>query len=199
MRSVPLTEDLSAIAPVLAGMVATRSWLPHPDVVAKLKGAVFPTLRYKSKNPRGSEVIEGKFIQGLYDDNATPEWALFWSHEIRGSRPKGWTVAHVWPSSEDITAYTNVANLALIPEPFASLTDKNGPLTEYLRWHSWSTYCWKPEGAKNPMKPTRFDHIQWRYFAPIPDPLSVIRSRLEEKRDKRTKALYPIMKRLNMI
>jgi hypothetical protein len=42
-------------------------------------------------------------------------------------------------------AYTHLANLAMVPEPFASLTDKNGPLTVFLRWHAWEVYGWKPE------------------------------------------------------
>jgi hypothetical protein len=130
----------------------------------------------------------------MYDDNATPEWAFLWSHGMKPStRKKGWTVAHVWPTSDDLTAYTHVANLALVPEAFASLTDKTAPLTKYLRWHAWAVYGWKPQGAKEPAKPEGFDSLSWRYFPPVLDPLREIHTRLKEKRDQRSKILYPIM------
>jgi hypothetical protein len=194
MKPVPLPEDLSGITPVLAGMVASHSWLPHRDVVAKLSRAVFPTRRYKKTHPRLSEIVEGGQPIGMYDDNATPEWAFLWSHGMKPStRKKGWTVAHVWPTSDDLTAYTHVANLALVPEAFASLTDKTAPLTEYLRWHAWAVYGWKPQGAKEPAKPEGFDSLSWRYFPPVLDPLQEIHARLKEKRDQRSKILYPIM------
>jgi hypothetical protein len=198
MNPVPPPENLSTIAPSLAEIVAARSWLPHRDVVSELAGPVFPTRRSKQAHPRLSVIVEGGETIGMYDDNVTPAWALLWSHGMKPStRQKGWTVAHIWPASDDLKAYTHVANLALVPEPFASLTDKKAPLTGFLRWHSWSVYGWKPEGEEEPAKPEGFDSVRWRYFPPIPDPLGVIRARLQEKRDQRTQILYPIMKRRN--
>ena len=87
----------------------------------------------------------------MYDDNTTPRWATLWAHGTgRASGCPGWGFAHVWSASDDINSYTHLANLAMIPECFASLTDKNGPLTGYLRWHAWTVYGWKPDHVDPP-------------------------------------------------
>jgi len=112
------------------------SWLPNRNVVEAIEAAVFPTSRYKANHKRFSHIGKDGVAVGMYDENPTPEWALFWSHGLEGTRPQGGTVSHVWPTSSDVDCYTHVANLALVPEPFANLTDKNGPLTAFLRWHA---------------------------------------------------------------
>jgi hypothetical protein len=123
-------------------------------------GAVFPTSGYKSNHKRSSHIELDGLAIGMYDDNATPEWALFWSHGLRGTRPKGWTIAHVWPTSDHIDSFTHIANLAMAPEAFASLTYKKGPLTAYLRWHAWQVYRWKPKQESDPVRPNGYDEIE---------------------------------------
>jgi len=192
---IPAVELLHQHRPALAEMVANTSWLPNQTAITHLGRAVFPTSRAKAKHPRFSLIEENGAVVGMYDDNATPEWALFWAHGLQGTRPKGWTVAHVWSASDDIKAYTHVANLALIPEPLASLTDKNGPLTGYLRWHSWEVYGWKPDRAAEPAKPADYDQVKdkWRYLAAIEDPQAWIRQRFNMLDNQRTRILRPIM------
>ena len=116
---IPLPDPLDHHALSLAKMVAPTSWLPNEKVVHAIGRAVFPTVRYTSDNPRFSSIQIAGTAVGMYDDNATPEWALFWSHGLRGTRPKGWVIAHMWPTSHDINAYTHLANLAMVREPFA--------------------------------------------------------------------------------
>ncbi len=192
---IPNPDPLDEFVPELARMVANTSWLPNPAVVASLGGAVFPTSRSKRKSPRFTHIMAEGNAVGMYDDNATPEWALFWTHGLIGTRPPGWTIAHVWPTSDDISSYTHLANLAMVREPFASLTDKNGPLTRFLRWHAWSVYAWKPASEAEPIKPDGYDAIEWRYFDPVPDPVSVISQRLAALDNQRTRILSPIMQR----
>jgi len=196
---IPVAENLSEIAPMLASIVAKTSWLPHPEVVKELKEAIFPTTRYKSNHPRHSLIMEEGSEVGMYDDNCTPTWALLWSHEIRGGTKKGWTTAHVWPASSDITSYTHLANLTLVPEPFASMTDKNGPLVAYLRWHSWQIYGWKPKGENELTKPDGYDKIVWRYFPVVKNPREAIRLRFKDHDNQTTRILGPIMKRFHML
>ena len=136
---------------------------------------------------------------GMYDDNSTPQWTIVWAHGLRGTRPQGWTIAHVWPTSEDRRSYTHLANLVMVPEAFGSLTDKNGPLTGFLQWHAWSVYGWKPEHKPVPEKPDHFDSIQWRYLPEVNDPKGLIRERLEEYDNQRTRILRPIMEELGML
>ena len=100
--------------------------LPHPDVVRNLDGAVFPVVR---NNKRRGELEKDKTLFGecvMYDDNTTPRWAFLWAHGyLRASHPPGgWTFAHVWDESKNPKAYTHVANIVMLPEYLASLSDK---------------------------------------------------------------------------
>lgn len=186
----PLGDDVH----VLVGIAAARIYLPHRDTVAQFREAVFPTIRDSLKRERAVE-HEGRII-GMYDDNTTPRWALLWTHGIRGKgkqSTQGWTISHVWDRSKDIRAYTHLANLALLPEYLASLSDKQGPLTHFLRFHAWHVYGWRPEGSDVPEKPSGFDAIQWHYFDPIDDPVSFFRAEFSKGNCGRCKALKPLM------
>jgi hypothetical protein len=143
-------------------------------------------------------VKNGKKI-GMYDDNTTPAWALLWAHGITGGSRRGWTFAHVWPACDDINSFTHPANLALVSECFASLTDKDGPLTAYLRWHAWTVYGWKPSAEKPPQMPQGYKSIRWRYLTNILAPRQFIRQRLEKLTNQRVRILRPIMKRRGML
>lgn len=193
--SIPPKEDLSKYDRELVELVAKTSWMPNPSVVAQVGKAVFPTQRYKKNHERFSRIEQDGVVRGMYDDNATPEWALFWAHGLNGTRPKGWTIAHVWQTSDDIESYTHLANLAMVPEALASLTDKTAPLTAYLRWHSWVKYGWKPSHEKEPVKPIHYDTITWRYFGDAGDPKALIRQRFSIHNNQRTQILRPIMER----
>jgi len=190
---IPQPDPLDEFIPALARMVARTSWLPNQAVVASLAGAVFPTSRYRRENPRLSTIQENGDLVGMYDDNATPEWAIFWAHGLSGMRPKGWTIAHVWPSCDDLKCYTHLANLAMVREPLASLTDKSGPLTRFLRWHAWEVYKWKPAREPAPTKPDGYHEVRWRYLETAGDPNALIRQRLAQCDNQRTRILRPIM------
>jgi hypothetical protein len=183
-------------------MVASTSWLPDPEIVAAFGRAVFPTLRTSRNSPLFSTLKDQGFEVAMYDTNVTPEWALTWSHGIFGTRPKGWTVAHVWPNPKDHLCYTHLANLALVPECLNSTTDKAGPLTEYLRYHSWEKYRWKPSSEAEPIKPSGYDavRVRWRYLAsPGRNPLDIVKEKFLSLDNQRTRALQPIMKRLGYL
>lgn len=183
-RPIPPVAALTEEAAFdLAALVAAASYLPHPAVVAQVSearastgGAVFPVSRGKIEKRTGEIIENGKTV-GMHDDNTTPRWALLWAHGYGGvskSQSPGWTFAHVWPTSGDRRAYTHLANLAMVPEYFGSLTDKQGPLTRYLRWHAHAVYGWRPEDQPVPEKPARFEDVVWRYFDPIEDPVRYI-------------------------
>ena len=100
---------------------------PHPDVVKQLRGAVFPVVRVKGANgKRGTcDTVKDRSGQDrkvMYHDNATPRWALLWSHGFEQmAQPAGWTFAHLWDESDDPDAYTHLANLVMMPECFGGL------------------------------------------------------------------------------
>lgn len=172
--------------------------LPHPYVVSQLNGAVFPVIRNTAK--RGEvELVNGKFV--MYDDNTTPRWALLWAHGFLRSTfpPGGWTFAHVWNKSKDPEAYTHVANLVMMPESLASLSDKRGPLISVLRYHSQSKYGWRPNGESIVKKPDGYDELKWKYFEKIYNPCDQIYSRLRELKSDRAKTLRQLPKSKNQV
>jgi hypothetical protein len=185
-------DYLRELYPSLARMVTQTSWLPHPGTVAAMGGAVFPTARARRKNPRFDHIFDNGRKIGMYDDNTTPTWAIRWTHEIVGSR-KGWAVAHVWSVCDDIKSYTHLANLVIVPECFASLTDKVGPLTGFLRWHAWVEYGWKPEKEEPPSQPQGYEGLTWQYLEEIDSPKQFVHRRLTELDNDRTRILRPLM------
>lgn len=192
---VPSVPDLREYVPNLVKMVAATSYLPDAATVGRFDGAVFPTVRSRN-DVRLTPIKEDGVIIGLNDDNTTPRWALLWAHGYAGtckSQSKGWTFAHVWPTASDIEAYTHLANLLMIPECFASLTDKEGPLTQYLRYHTWQRYGWLPRGQEPPSKPDGYDEISWRYFDGIAEPKEFVLDRINQGNCQRAKVLKGLM------
>lgn len=197
---IPPLDSLDAYTLPLAQMVAGTSWLPHPDTVRALGRAAFPTVRARKQNPRSNLVVADGRTVGMYDDNTTPRWAFFWAHGIpETAHPSNRTFAHVWEGADDIGAYTHLANLVMVPEPFASLTDKDGPLTGFLRWHAWTVYRWKPTSAMAPAKPNGYDQVRWRYMTRFDRPREFIRDRVVQLKNERVEILRPIMKNLGML
>jgi hypothetical protein len=181
--------DLGEDSVALAALAARHCRLPHPDVVARCSGAVFPTIR-DQKN----RLTLDEERQLLLDDNVTPRWALFWAHGMgQTHHPRGWTIAHVWGAPKDPDAYTNLANLCLMPECLASLSDKDGPLGAYLQYHAYTGYGWHPKHLDPPPRPEGFEAIDWAYFDPHDDPTSFIRERLMTLNNQRVTLLRPLM------
>ncbi len=183
---------------VLAQIVAATSWLPDPKVVTQFPGPVFPTIRKKSDDQIRQEVIENTQVIGMYDNNTTPKLALGLTHGKAGST-KGWTIAHVWPSSEDIQSYTHLANLALVPEALSTTTDKEAPLTSYLRWHAWTTYRWRPHGTRVPVAPEDYSKVEWHYLNGVQNPRQKVAEYLRKSKDQRLIKLRTIMEELKLI
>ena len=87
----------------------------------------------------------------------------------------------------------------MVPEPFASLTDRDGPLTGFLRWHAWTVYRWKPASASAPAKPNGYDRVTWRYMTRFDSPREFIRERVMQLKNERVEILRPIMQNLGML
>ena len=194
-HKVPTLPSFETLWLPFAEAVAKTSYMPNPAVVRTVAGAVFPTTRNQKARRTAIEGENG--VVGMYDDNTTPRWALLWAHGFGGiskNGSKGWTFAHVWPTKDDRDSYTNLANLAMIPECFGSLTDKDGPVTHYLRWHAWIIYGWKPPGKPVPAKPPEYDSLVWRYFDAIDNPVGFIAAQFEKGGCKRCEILRPLVR-----
>ena len=68
----------------------------------------------------------------------------------------------------------------------------NRPLTEFLRWHAWIVYGWKPQSESVPKKPEGFDKISWRYLEAVANPKALIQQRIEKLNNKRLRILRKI-------
>ncbi len=189
----PPPPNLGKDAQVLVAIAARHCRMPHPSAVAAMARAVFPSIRASSTQPRLSVATIGE-TRLMHDDNMTPRWAFLWAHGIADTaHPNGWTFAHVWTAARDPDAYTNLANLVLMPEPLASMSDKQGPLMPYLQHHAQTVYGWKPRGVEDVAKPVGYDEITWAYMPPCDDPRKFVRDRLAVLNNERVKILRELM------
>ncbi|MDT8429370.1 MAG: hypothetical protein RQ757_11445 [Pseudomonadales bacterium] len=183
---VPPLPDFAHVEELI-DVVSSYLLLPNPAVVSALGGAVFPSIR-DQRNRITVANLEGRKI--LLDDNTTARWAILWAHGYTTTaHPKGWTFAHVWPRPKDPECYTQVANLAMMPEYLASLSDKDGPLGAYLRYHAWEKYNWKPASDPEPQEPEGYSAVSWHYLREESDPVGIIESRVQELENERCKLL----------
>lgn len=191
---IPEVDSLDPFSSQLVSIFAATCWLPHPEVVSDFDGAVFPSVRGRKGNKReGIKTVNGLDV-AMYDDNTTPRWAFLWSHGITSTKhPSSRTFAHVWESGDDVDAYTHLANIVMALEPLAGLTDKNGPLSKYLRWHSWSVYKWKPNDTTEPTKPSGYENVSWRYLPKIENARSFLIQRFRTLNNGRTRAMTPLI------
>jgi hypothetical protein len=195
-KSAPTLSNEDAVQ--IVKIVAPAVLLPHPDVVSQFDGPVWPVVRNGKKRYTHNE--ERTLV---YDDNMLARWALLWSHGIvQTGFPSGWTVAHVWADPKESTSFTNLANLALMPEYFGSLSDKNGPLAVFLRWHSSAVYGWQPKDAGGrslplPKAPQGFDEISWHYFEPIHESKDVVSAVLAKSNSKAATTLKYVLSQLS--
>lgn len=194
MRPIPSSAIAGGDRFDLAKIAVRHCLLPNPDVVAAFSGALLPVIRASTKRGQRGEVKDFDGRELLCDDNTSPKWALLWSHGLRNNPRKGWTFAHVWDESGDPAAYTRLANLCMIPESLSGLSDKDGPLVEYLRFHAFDRYGWAPRGQM-PKRPEQYDMLEWRYLEPIDDPQAAFLERLLVSSDKRAILLRQLMKR----
>ena len=179
----------------LVSIAVRHCLMPHPDVVAALPDALLPVIRASTARGKRGKPIDWGGERVLCDDNTSPRWALLWSHELTNRRKSGWCVAHVYDRSADRHAYTRLANLCMIPESLAALSDKDGPLVDYLKFHAWKIYSWLPEGDSLP-EPRGYGDLTWHYLDPVGDPLRAFHERLRKSKDDRVISLRKIMSEL---
>lgn len=142
-----LSEAISALDINLAQLVAaTAIWAPQcPDVTR----AVSPKVRRARGSERRGEVVDDV----RFDDNTYANGAIKRALRHAGEFV-GFATCHVWPNScYDQRYHTVLANLILVPQALASLTDHDPHVVNCLKYRSWELYEWKPEGEQAPEKP----------------------------------------------
>ena len=200
-NTLPRNDYTSKEARAIALMAAQFCRLPDCDTVKTFGKAVFQTQRKTAQ--RGSLIIDKSNKEiGMYDDNTTPRWALCWSHGIPGGDKalKGWHVAHVWNKCNNVHCYTRLENLLLVPAAYAGLTDDDGPLTPYLRYHAFTAYSWKPKGKPAPKKPPEYQKFasKWRCLsAASGSARERVLTRLQKSQSERAKVLQDFIKNIS--
>lgn len=176
--------------------IASFSVFAHPDVVMAMgRRAVFRTVR-------GPVADRGAIIDGvMVDDNASPAAAFEWSTGLKRGTTRDLTCCHLYASSSDPDAYTDLRNIFYAPSFIAKLTDSQaGSLPEQhalhiLRYRAFVLhgYC-GPGSMARPKKPEHYDGLQWADTlgaGTTADELeAVFRTRLGRKpRDRITKSV----------
>jgi hypothetical protein len=143
--------------------IASLSVFAHPDVVAATgHRAVFRTVRGRMAD-RGA-IIDGVMV----DDNASPAAAFEWSTGLKRATTRDLTCCHLYASSNDPDAYTDLRNIFYAPNFIAKLTDSQaGSLPEMhalhtLRYRGFVLhgYC-GPGSRSRPTKPEHYDSLEW--------------------------------------
>ena len=191
-------EDARAIALLAARLCL----LPDKKTVGQFKKAVFPTQRKTAL--RATPIIDESNKEiGMWDDNTTPRWALRWSHDIPGGDTalQGWRVAHVWNDCNELDCYTRLENLLLVPAAYAGLTDDDGPLAHYLRYHAFAAYEeWHPECRQRPEKPDDYDSFRhsWQYIdGEDGNARERVLTQLQKSQSERAKVLQNFIKNIS--
>lgn len=144
----------------LAQAVASLTAFAHPDTVAQTaRRNVFPTVRRRQQREVGT-FAEVPGCQGrvMIDDNRSPAVAFEWAHGIR-ERPDV-QANHVWSRSQDVAAYTSLANLCLTPAFLAKLTDTDTTICTLLRFRAYDLFGYWPDDSE-PTKPQDYDRLTW--------------------------------------
>lgn len=161
--SVVLAEVVDQLNIDLPKLVAGCAyWCP---VNASPTKAVHPHIRrVRSGQVRGTVTSEGIRL----DDNTFANTALKAKVSHLGEF-KGFAVCHIWPKTcYDERYHTMPANLVLLPQELAGLTDHNRAVEQCLKYRAWELYDWYPDGLTQPEKPTNYPD-NWR--EPVPRPI----------------------------
>ena len=103
--------------------------------------------------------MEGCDGRVMLDDNRAAAVAFEWAHDIR-DRPDV-QVNHVWQRSQDVGAYTALANLCLTPAFLAKLTDTDDAIRALLRYRAFALFGYWPADAPSRTKPVDYERLAW--------------------------------------
>jgi hypothetical protein len=124
----------------LAQAVASLTVFAQPDTVAQTEGRnVFRSVRRRQQGDVGTFAdVAGCDGRVMRDDNRSSAVAFEWAQGIR-ERPDV-QANHVWSRSQDVAAYTSLANLCLTPAFLAKLTDTDESIRTLLRYRAFDLF-----------------------------------------------------------
>jgi len=157
----------------LSLLVAETSLWVNPEVYNKLfyensSGAWYPWVRRSKAKGEKKGQIKGKGKDKVrLDDNTYANYALKRALGIERDSLKEWAVCHVWKNTTyDPRYHTSVANLVLIPQAIAGLSDFDRDTMAALRYRAFTLYKWYPKGERRPSKPKSYPN-NWKKPQPF--------------------------------
>jgi len=138
--------------------LASLTAFAHPDVVAAVgQRAVFLAVRWKRRT-----ILESGY---LGDDNDAPDVAFRAATGFR--RGDHLHCNHIYATTRDPQAYTDIRNICFTPTFLAKLTDcQKDPVppdhpSQVLRYRAWELYGYAGPNGIPPKKPDRYDDLVW--------------------------------------
>jgi len=152
--------------------VAALAVFAHPHTVLQTRGLnVFSVVRARSRAERGTQVILTSGETVMLDDNSAPTNAFGWVHGLRrqGERLRDVQFNHLWPKSADVSAYTNLTNLCMMPAFLSKLSDTDSTICALLRYRAWKLYSGPLAWDTAPEPPSIYDGLRWAETLPPVD------------------------------
>ncbi len=172
--------------------VASLAVFAHPDTVAQARSRnVFRIVRTRASEGRGTFVELPSLGIVMLDDNKGPTDAFIWAHGISRSQYRDVQFNHIWSDPQDVSLYTNLANICVLPVFLSKLSDSHRHVQALLRYRAFMLYGgWKPNSQPEPPEPAGYAQLVWANPLPaVPDLESNYRKAMRTKpKDRTTKS-----------
>lgn len=175
----------------LSQAVASLAVFSHPDTVAQIGCRnVFQIVRVKSSSERGEITSQVDGTRVMLDDNKGPTDAFIWVHGWKRNTYTDLQFNHVWSLSDVVFAYTNLANLCVMPAFLSKLSDTHPEIKDLLRYRSYKEFGFLPQGEEPPKKPNGYNDLNWADpLSPVPRAEEIYRKAMKSKpKDRTTKS-----------
>lgn len=167
--------------------VASLALFSHPQTVAQAAGQALFRICRGPIPQRGQIVSLADGSRVLLDDNTGPTDAFIWANRVRRGSYNDVQFCHVWQASGDASAYTNLANLCVLPSFLAKLSDTHPRIVQMLRWRAEQLYGWRASSAQAAVSDQGFSALDWASPLPVTAHLEkVLRAEMTTKPKSRT-------------
>lgn len=165
--------------------VASMAVFTNPDTVAQAGGGSLFRIIRGGMPQRGHIVSYRDGGKVLLDDNTGPTDAFLWANRIKRGSYSDVQFCHIWQASEDVTCYTNLANLCVLPAFLAKLSDTHPRIVLMLKWRAEQLYGWRPAGMSAVPNDPSFAELDW---APPLEPTANLEPCLREEMATKAKS-----------
>jgi hypothetical protein len=170
--------------------VASLALFAHPHTVMQTRGLnIFRVVRARSREDRGTYVELATGDTVMRDDNSAPTNAFAWVHDLRrqGQKLRDVQFNHLWPRSSDVSAYTNLTNLCMMPAFLSKLSDTDSTVCALLRFRAWQLYAGCLGSNTVPERLPSYDELRWaETLPPVNNVEAIYRAAMRKRQADRT-------------